>query len=315
MLYELVQEADEAAEHVAEEREVAAKREGRSQHQHDYHRDDLLNLLADVEAALDFADEDIEFVTRDATLTRLGAAIRHLEAVERQLDARTVSGRPVRAALVGRPNAGKSSLFNALAGGAALVSPIAGTTRDYLTRTLTLNGVEVELIDTAGWQDAADSIEAQAQHLGREQTTRADVVVWCDEGCAFSPADEARLKVTGAVVLKVFTKSDLAHEGSRALACSVVSENGLDALRAALGDAAASLTRSPLAPSQSRCRGHVLACQERLREARTHAAHNDPPELLALALRGALGPLGEMTGAVYTNDLLDRVFSRFCIGK
>ena len=83
----------------------------------------------------------------------------------------------------------------------------------------------------------------------------------------------------------------------------------------ALGDAAASLTRSPLAPSQSRCRGHVLACQERLREARTHAAHNDPPELLALALRGALGPLGEMTGAVYTNDLLDRVFSRFCIGK
>ena len=77
----------------------------------------------------------------------------------------------------------------------------------------------------------------------------------------------------------------------------------------------ASLARPALAPSQSRCRHHVLACLERLREAHALATNDDPPELLALTLRGAIDALGEMTGAVYTNDLLDRIFSRFCIGK
>ncbi len=282
-------------------------------------RDDLLNLLADVEAALDFADEDIEFVSRAATLSRLQSAIEHLDAVRQQLDDRTVSGRPVRVALVGLPNAGKSSLFNALARGAALVSPIPGTTRDYLTKPLTLAGAVVELIDTAGWQDACDTIEAQSQRLGNEQTTHAEVIVWCDEQGEFDAGDDARLKATGADVLKVRTKSDLASGGRKppvaALGASVVSPNGLDAILAAIGDIVVSLMRPPLAPSQSRCRHHVLACLERLRESLALATNNDPPELLALALRCALDPLSEMTGAVYTNDLLDRIFSRFCIGK
>jgi len=296
-------------------------------------RDDLLNLLADVEAALDFADEDIEFVGKADTLRRIAAAVEQLDAVRAQLDDRTVSGRPVRVALVGLPNAGKSSLFNALAGGTAIVSPIPGTTRDYLTKSLTLAGVPVELIDTAGWQDASDTIEEQAQRLGREQTTHADVIVWCDERGAFAEGDEERLRATGAAVLKVRTKSDLCllasggreppvqeqqeeTGGSRPpLASSTLAPTGLDALRAALGDIATSLARPALAPSQSRCRHHVLACLERLREAHALTANDDPPELLALALRGAVESLGEMTGAVYTNDLLDRIFSRSCIGK
>ncbi len=287
-------------------------------------RDDLLNLLADVEAALDFADEDIEFVSRTATLSRIAAAVTQLDAVRQQLDDRTVSGRPVRVALVGLPNAGKSSLFNALAGGAALVSAIPGTTRDYLTKPLALAGVSVELIDTAGWQAATDTIEEQAQRLGNEQATRADVIVWCDEAGAFDEADEVRLRATGADVLKLRTKSDLISEASggrkppvgfATLACSTQAPNSLDALRGALSDTVVSLARPALAPSQSRCRHHVFACLERLREAHSLAANDDPPELLALALRGALDPLGEMTGEVYTDDLLDRIFSRFCIGK
>src|SRR5262249_18777681 len=99
-------------------------------------RDDLLNLLADLEAALDFADEHIEFVGKSETLTRIDMAQGQLAALLRQLDDRTVSGRPIRVALVGLPNAGKSSLFNALAGGDAIVSPVPGTTRDYLTKQL-----------------------------------------------------------------------------------------------------------------------------------------------------------------------------------
>jgi tRNA modification GTPase len=279
-------------------------------------RADLLDLLADVEAALDFADEDIEFVGKADTLARIGTAIEQLDAVRTQLDDRTVSGRPVRVALVGLPNAGKSSLFNALSGAAALVSPIPGTTRDYLVKQFECAGVPVELIDTAGWQDAADTIEEQAQRLGGEQAARADVIAWCDERGVFTEADESRLNATGAAVLKVRTKSDLLAEphGSFTRA-SVVAPGGLGALRSAISDLAVSLARPALAPSQSRCRHHVLVCQERLREAHALATGDDPPELLALVLRGAIDALGEMTGAVYTNDLLDRIFSRFCIGK
>ncbi|HVK16196.1 MAG TPA: tRNA modification GTPase [Fimbriiglobus sp.] len=291
-------------------------------------REDLLNLLADVEAALDFADEDIEFVARPDVLTRVGAGIAHLTNLRRQLDDRAVSGRPVRVAIVGDPNAGKSSLFNTLAGSpAALVSDEAGTTRDYLTRALDLDGVPVELIDTAGWQHAHDTIAEQAQRLGREQAGRADVVLWCvPAGEPFNKVNEVTLAAAGAEVMRVWTKADTRHETrdtssysdlvSR-VSClvSVMTPGGTDALRVALTERVAALARPALAPSQSRCRGHVEAATQALRRAHEHALNDDPPELLALALREALEQIGEMAGTVHTDDLLDRIFSRFCIGK
>ncbi|MCS6866055.1 MAG: tRNA uridine-5-carboxymethylaminomethyl(34) synthesis GTPase MnmE [Gemmataceae bacterium] len=298
-------------------------------------RDDLLNLLADIEAALDFVDEDITFVGKSDILQRLQTGLELLQGVQQQLDTRTVSGRPVRVALVGLPNAGKSSLFNALAGATALVSPLPGTTRDYLTKSLTIAGVPVELIDTAGWQDANDTIEEQAQQLGREQAHHADILLWCDEHGQFPSTAAARLQRLGGHVLKVRTKMDLANEEPISAAarsstsaatahplgplpvipCSTQLPDGLEAVRAALHEAIITLTRPPLAPSQSRCRHHVQACLARLQEAADLAASDQPPELLAFALRQAIEQLGEMTGAIYTNDLLDRIFSRFCIGK
>jgi tRNA modification GTPase len=275
-------------------------------------RDDLLNLLADAEAALDFADEDIEFVGKSETLDRVAKAIARMMNLRRQLEARTVSGRPLRAALVGEPNAGKSSLFNALCGNvAALVSPEAGTTRDYLAVSHLFDGINVELIDTAGWADAAGSIEAQAQRLGAEQSQQADIVLWCVEsGSPFAD----RVSFANAVVLRVQTKCDL-RAATEGIASSTVTPNGIDAVRSALAEAAVSLVRPPLAPSQSRCRHHVDACLKELQLAHHHALFEEPAELFALALRSALQHLGELVGIVYTNDLLDRIFSRFCIGK
>lgn len=282
-------------------------------------RSDLLNLLADVEAALDFVDEDIEFVSKRDTLLRLTAALAHLTNLNRQLEGRTVSGRTLRIALVGEPNAGKSSLFNALTGNTALVSDVPGTTRDYLSAPLDLNGVPAELIDTAGWQAVSDGIEDQAQRLGREQTAQADVILWC------VPVTSPPVGGPVGDLVLVRTKADTfpsplegegpGVRGKVSVSVSVVAPGGVDALKELLAEKAAAFARSPLAPSQARCRAHVASAMTYLRSAYSHAVANDPPELLALALRAALDQIGEMAGAVYTNDLLDRIFSRFCIGK
>ena len=277
-------------------------------------REDLLNLVADVEAGLDFVGEDIEFVTAADVMLRVSCGIAHLVNLRRQLEARSLAGETLRVVLVGAPNAGKSSLFNALLGeSAALVSAVAGTTRDYLTATLTVAGVAVELIDTAGHETARDDIEAQSQHLSSRQKLRADLVLHC------VPADAPEVPPVelphAAAVLTVRTKSDLAPSPDTGLAVTVLHADGLDILRLHLQDAVTLWTQAPLAPSQSRCRAHVGRALEALRRAHEHARESDPQELLALALREALDEVGAMAGAVYTNDLLDRIFSRFCIGK
>ncbi len=277
-------------------------------------REDLLNLVADVEAGLDFVGEDIEFVTAADVMVRVSRGIAHLVNLRRQLEARSRSEETLRVVLVGAPNAGKSSLFNALLGeSAALVSPVAGTTRDYLTATLSVAGVAVELIDTAGHETARDDIEAQSQHLSREQRLRADVVLHC------VPADALEVPPApfphAAEVLTVRTKSDLVPSLRADLAVTLFHAGGLDSLCLHLNEAVGRLSQAALAPSQSRCRAHVGRALEALRRAHEHARESDPQELLALALREALDEVGAMTGAVYTNDLLDRIFSRFCIGK
>jgi tRNA modification GTPase len=277
-------------------------------------REDLLNLLADVEAGLDFVEEDIEFVDKTTTLLRVGKGIAQVMLLQKQFDERSLSDRPFRAALVGEPNAGKSSLFNALAGlPVAIVSAAAGTTRDYLTRTVQLKGTSIELIDTAGWQPAGDTVEEQAQALGRAQAKSADLLLWCRD--ATTKATEIPSEFAGVPVLTIVTKCDLRDATAEALATSVKSGHGLGALRTVVVEHANNRIRGALAPSLSRCRHHVESCLKHLRAAHSIVLFDDPAELLALELRLALEQLGEMIGVIHTEDLLDRVFSRFCIGK
>lgn len=282
-------------------------------------RQDLLNLLADLEAGLDFVDEDIEFVSTSDILTRAAAALAQLTNLRRQLEQRTVSDRPIRVALYGKPNAGKSSLFNALAGSErALVSPIAGTTRDYLSARIQIGSAIVELLDTPGHELATGSISEQAQQLGREQAQDADIVLWC------LPIDENRPPSTGPAthgrVVLVRTKDD-ANPGtpveSPVAACStsIHHPDGLTSLRTCLQQAMESLSRAGSTAPSARATAHVDAAMAALRRVHEHARNEDPQELTALALREALDEIGAMIGAVFTNDLLDRIFSRFCIGK
>jgi tRNA modification GTPase len=283
-------------------------------------REDLLNLLADVEAALDFADEDIQFVGREDILHRLTHGMAQLTTARRQLEQRAVTERPFRVVLAGRPNAGKSSLFNALTGtsdgASALVSAEPGTTRDYLIHKLDLGSATVELVDTPGWQTGKDGIEEQAQALGREQAGQADLVLLCfPAGEPTIPEEGDLLRQERPPVLGVTTKCDLAAAPSGMPQISAFTGEGLDALREVLAESVRSRRQRALAPSLSRCRRHIDLCLACLRRAHAVVLFEDPAELLALELRGALEQLGEMVGAVFTDDLLDRIFSRFCVGK
>ncbi len=279
-------------------------------------REELLNLLADVEAGLDFADEDIQFVQQEELLLRLSRALAQVTLVGKQLESRSLTKTAYRVALVGRPNAGKSSLFNALAGARALVSEVPGTTRDYLVARIDLDRIQLELLDTPGWQTATDSIEAQAQTLGRAAQAEADLLLVCVEAGTAPTAEEAALlEQEHPPAERIATKSDLQTPQTGWLATSAVSGVGLNELRRLLTARARNRPPSPLAPSASRCQSHIQLCLEHLRRAHGIALEQDPPEILALELREALQQLGELVGAVYTDDLLDRIFSRFCIGK
>ena len=179
-----------------------------------------------------------------------------------------------------------------------------------------MDGATIELVDTPGWQAALDAIDVQAQTLGREQQHGADLVLLCVEAGATPSEEETALLAQEATpVLCVATKCDRGEPRKGWLPSSAVKGDGLDALRRLLGERARERMEPALAPSISRCKHHVTACLEHLRRAYAIVLYEEPPEILALELRETLEQLGEMVGAVYTEDLLDRIFSRFCIGK
>jgi tRNA modification GTPase len=274
-------------------------------------REDLLCLLADLEAGLDFADEDIQFVESGELEHRLNTSIEQISGLLVRLQGRSVHRRPFRVVLVGPPNAGKSSLFNALLGKeAALTSSTAGTTRDYLSEFHRHKGCDFELVDTAGIQEAVNAIEEQAQLLRSRQGADSDLLLICStQGhCDNEPAQSSDR------CIHVRTKCDLTELHSDALATSARTGAGLEALWEHLLGAARRFNQGETSAHAARSIHHLDKTLQHLQEARIFVKSGQA-ELIAAELHGALAELGEMTGAVFTDDLLDRIFSRFCIGK
>ncbi len=293
-------------------------------------RESLLDLLARLEAGLDFSAEDIEFITTGEIAAELAAATGQLERIAAQIGSRGDSADVVRVVLVGRPNAGKSSLFNALAGAKALVSDQPGTTRDYLTARLEFGGVMCELIDTAGVASGGDALAPQAQQQSRSQAERAQITLLCLDGT--TPDARERDRITAAETsgrIVVLTKHDvsrsLAGESveifpfhSAAVETSVRTGHGLDALRQRIAEAALSVAvgdGSSVSATAARAAHSVRVATDALARACELNDRREGEELIAAEVRLALDELGKVSGAVTTDDVLDRIFSRFCIGK
>jgi tRNA modification GTPase len=284
-------------------------------------RNRLLDLLAHLEAGLDFVDEDIEFIDPADLRGQLAEAAGDIRRLAAQLAGRSDSAAPPRVVLIGRPNVGKSRLFNSLTGGRALVSPAAGTTRDYLTAELDLGGMSCRLIDTAGRDDADGDVSAASQRLRREQQQAAELELLClDLTRPLDDWERAEALAAGARRIVVRTKCDLESQAGntigQGLITSAATGDGLEALRDRIRLALVSRQDVAAVPSTAiRCGDSLRSAANGLSRAASMAAESAGDELIAAEVRLALDDLGHVVGAVYTDDLLDRIFSRFCIGK
>ena len=281
-----------------------------------------------VEAAIDFPEEEIDFLA-DAALQQMLTA---LQADFSDTLARAQQGQLLRdgmtLVIAGRPNAGKSSLLNVLAGSdAAIVTAIPGTTRDVLREHIQIDGLPLHIIDTAGLHASDDPVEQAGMQRTRAMLAQADrVLLLIDDQNGFTKADAAILAELpkGVPHTRVFNKVDLSGRASGlcsdtaqdSIAISAQTHAGVDALRAHLKDCAGYSEQSDGGFSARRRHLQALQLASQMVVAGIQQLESQRAgELLAEELRQAQQVLGEITGAVSSDDLLGRIFSSFCIGK
>jgi tRNA modification GTPase len=294
-------------------------------------KEGLVALIALLEAGIDFAEDDVDVLPGSEIVSRIGQIRGLLQPVADSF----ARGRMVHAglmlAIVGRPNAGKSSLFNRIVERErAIVTASPGTTRDLVTERVSLGGIPVELVDTAGMREASDEAEQIGVRKSREALADADMVLMVLDATVSPGQEELELLATLAQrrALVVVNKSDLAHPAAameEALAglglpvvhTSALSGEGVGELKqqmlAMVGDRTVD-TESGMLTSLRQYQA-VTATLEGLAAGAAAAGQNIPHEMVLLDLYGALRHLDSLTGETTSDDILNLIFSTFCIGK
>jgi tRNA modification GTPase len=294
-------------------------------------RDALIHLRMLVEATLDFPEEEIDFLRQADAHGQLSKLQQTLQAVLQRARQGALLREGITVVIAGQPNAGKSSLLNALAGAElAIVTPIAGTTRDKVQQTIQIEGVPVHVIDTAGLRDSDDEIEKIGISRAWDAIESADAVLFLHDLTRMDAMNyiAADALITGAMALKlppkvpvidIWNKADAISGATyvRGLTLSAKTGVGLDSLRQKLLDVAG-WQSAPEGVYIARER-HVQALRrvdEHLMAASAHLdAHSQLLDLMAEELRLAQAALGQITGEFTSDDLLGVIFSQFCIGK
>lgn len=286
-------------------------------------RTELITISSLLELELDFSEEDVEFADRARLQTLLQELISEVETLCKSFALGNAIKQGVIVAIVGEPNVGKSTLLNRLAGeNRAMVSDIAGTTRDTIEVVINIDGVQFRLVDTAGLHNTEDRLEQMGIERTREVIEKARVILWMTDGSKEDcPQQEFPLH-EGQTLYKVINKTDLCEvnnikSGQEGIRISAKNGDGIDELRHRL---------ACVIDTEAAYRGDVIVSSQRHYEALSkahealenamHALQNGlPADLLSEDLRQVMYHIGTITGEISSDDLLKNIFSKFCIGK
>jgi len=288
-------------------------------------KQNLVDLIAVLEAGIDFAEDDVSVLAGERIFEHISEVRGPLEELARTFAYGKIVHEGLTLAIVGRPNVGKSSLFNRLVERErAIVTATPGTTRDLVTETVSLGGIPVKLVDTAGIRRALDEAESIGIQKSMEALADADLVLLVLDASQPSSQEDvallAQVKQRAGIVVQ--NKADIALtksiNGHRAIRASALTGQGIPELREAIlrhvtGDAAADTESGFL--TNTRHQRLVQDSIKALEAAKVAVASRIPHEMLLIDLYSALRPLDEITGATTTDDILNLIFSRFCIGK
>ena len=286
-------------------------------------REELIGIVAHVEAYIDFPEEDIDPETGDAMLARIDAVsttVRELLATANQ---GKILREGVRTVICGSPNVGKSSLLNRLLGfDRAIVSDTAGTTRDTIEEVINLKGIPLRLVDTAGVRESLDTIEQEGISRTRQQIENAELVLEIvDASLAAEAQERVELHQTGRHLLilnKVDLGEDSSWSGVDGVRLSCLDQVGLDELSASIYATVGATTAGSsgsLIAINARHQSCLSDAERYLRAARESLAAGQLPEFVALELRSGLEAIGQVIGKTDVEEILGEIFSSFCIGK
>ena len=293
-------------------------------------REELLDILVQVEAAIDFPEEEIELLRREELIRAVEALAEKIKLIAGTYDWGKLFREGARVCICGRPNVGKSSLLNALLGhDRVIVTPLAGTTRDVIEESISLEGLPAILWDTAGIRDSEDQIERIGVHLSREHMRKADAALVVLDGSEPLSADDKTLLVDVASkkTLIAINKTDLPAQlaieelarltGSTCIQCvSAKTGDGVLQLKNSLRDLLVGAElEAPVVITNLRHRSALDRSASSLSRVAASLGEKYAPEFVAMDLTEARTALEEIIGVVHSDDILERLFSNFCIGK
>lgn len=279
-------------------------------------RESLLYVISRLEAALDFSEEGYDFISRDEAVARVDGALDDLRSLAESYRRGRATRSGLDLVILGRPNAGKSTLLNRLVGSErAIVTPIPGTTRDIVRETIEIGGLPVTIADTAGLRTSTDEVEGIGIERAREAARSADLILYLVDASR-GVQDDDRRELEAYPALVVFTKSDLAGAPEGALSISAATDQGIDVLLAELDAVVRERFAAPEASLvNERQRSAVLACAEALEAARASLASRLDETIVLVDLYRGANALALLTGAITNDEVMGEIFSRFCIGK